>query len=87
MATIGVQHHLMFIDGKGVDGEEFYEIRSPATDELVCTMAKGTIEHADLAVEAARRSFEAGVWSRLPGLPSWATRCGAWTSTRRRSHA
>jgi aldehyde dehydrogenase (NAD+) len=66
VATIGVKHHLMFIDGKGVDGEEFYEIRSPATDEPVCTMAKGTIEHADLAVEAARRSFEAGVWSRLP---------------------
>src|SRR3982074_1903871 len=66
VATIGVQHHLMFIDGKGVDGEEFYEIRSPANEELVCTVAKGTVEHADLAVEAARRSFEAGVWSRLP---------------------
>jgi hypothetical protein len=35
VATIGVTHHLMFIDGKDVDGEEFYEIRSPATDELV----------------------------------------------------
>jgi acyl-CoA reductase-like NAD-dependent aldehyde dehydrogenase len=65
VATIGVQHHLMFIDGKGVDSEEFYEIRSPATEELVCTAAKGSVEHADLAVEAAKRAFEAGSWSRM----------------------
>jgi acyl-CoA reductase-like NAD-dependent aldehyde dehydrogenase len=63
---IGVQHHLMFIDGKGVDADSFYEIRSPATEELVCTMAKGSVEHADLAVESARRSFESGVWAGLP---------------------
>ena len=67
MATIGVQHHLMFIDGKAVDADSFYEIRSPATEELICTVAKGTVEHADQAVESARRSFEAGVWSQLPG--------------------
>jgi acyl-CoA reductase-like NAD-dependent aldehyde dehydrogenase len=66
VATIGVQHHLMFIDGKGVDSQEFYEIRSPATEELVCTVAKGTVEHADLAVEAAKRAFESGAWSRMP---------------------
>ena len=47
----------MFIDGQAVDADSFYEIRSPATEELVCTMAKGTVEHADQAVEAARRSF------------------------------
>ena len=47
----------MFIDGQGVDSDEFYEIRSPATEELVCTMAKGTVEHADRAVgRLARRS-------------------------------
>src|SRR6201988_385935 len=56
----------MFIDGEGIDADSFYEIRSPATDELVCTVAKGTVEHADQAVESARRSFEAGVWSGLP---------------------
>ena len=66
MATVGVTHHLMFIDGQGVDSDEFYEIRHPATEEIVCTMAKGSVEHADRAVEAARRAFEAGVWSRKP---------------------
>jgi acyl-CoA reductase-like NAD-dependent aldehyde dehydrogenase len=56
----------MFIDGKDVDSDQVYEIRSPATEELICTMAKGSVEHADAAVEAARRAFEAGVWSRKP---------------------
>ena len=64
MATVGVTHHQMFIDGKDVDSDEFYEIRYPATEELVCTMAKGKVEHAELAVESARRAFESGVWSR-----------------------
>jgi aldehyde dehydrogenase (NAD+) len=66
VATIGVQHHKMFIDGKDVDSDSFYEIHSPANEELVCTMAKGTVEHADQAVEAARRSFEAGTWAKMP---------------------
>jgi acyl-CoA reductase-like NAD-dependent aldehyde dehydrogenase len=63
VATVGVQHHKMIIDGEDVDAEAAYEIRSPATEDLVCTMAKGGIEHIDRAVEAARRAFEAGVWS------------------------
>jgi aldehyde dehydrogenase (NAD+) len=66
VATVGVTHHLMFIDGQGVDSDEFYEIHHPATEEIVCTMAKGKVEHADQAVESARRAFESGVWSRKP---------------------
>jgi acyl-CoA reductase-like NAD-dependent aldehyde dehydrogenase len=53
----------MFIDGKDVDSDEVFEIQHPATGEVSCTMAKGTVEHADLAVEAAKRAFESGVWS------------------------
>jgi acyl-CoA reductase-like NAD-dependent aldehyde dehydrogenase len=64
VATVSVQHHQMFIDGKDVDTDEVYEIRSPATEDLICTMAKGSVGHADLAVDAARRAFEAGAWSR-----------------------
>ncbi|WP_354700614.1 Betaine aldehyde dehydrogenase [Paraconexibacter sp. AEG42_29] len=64
MATVSVKHHQMFIDGKDVDAAEVYEIRSPATEELVATMAKGSVEHADAAVDAARRAFESGSWSR-----------------------
>ena len=31
MTTVAVTHHQMFIDGRGVDSEESYELRSPAT--------------------------------------------------------
>jgi aldehyde dehydrogenase (NAD+) len=65
MAMTSVTHETMFIDGRDVDADGFYEIRHPATDELVCTMAKGTITHADQAVESARAAFESGVWSRM----------------------
>jgi aldehyde dehydrogenase (NAD+) len=52
----------MFIDGEWVDSPERYEIRSPATDELVATVAKGGTEHIDRAVAAAKAAHESGVW-------------------------
>jgi aldehyde dehydrogenase (NAD+) len=66
MSTVGVTHHRMFVDGQHVDAPGHYEIRHPATEQLVCTVAKGTAEHVDDAVDAARRAFAAGVWSRKP---------------------
>jgi acyl-CoA reductase-like NAD-dependent aldehyde dehydrogenase len=65
VSTVTVRHQQMFIDGEHVDAGECYEIRHPATEELVCTVAKGSVAHADQAVAAARRSFEAGSWARL----------------------
>lgn len=56
------QHYSMYIDGKWVDTNEHYEIRSPATEELVATVAKGGAEHVDAAVAAAKNAFEAGIW-------------------------
>jgi len=56
----------LFIDGKWLDTNEVYEIRSPATGELVATVAKGGTEHVDLAVAAAKAAFEDGVWRRTP---------------------
>lgn len=66
MATVGVKHYQMFIDGQDVDSDQVFEIRHPATNELALTMAKGTVEHADQAVESAKKAFESGVWSRKP---------------------
>jgi len=66
MTTVAVTHYQMFIDGQEVDADRYYELRSPATEELVATIARGGVEHADRAVEAARRAFEAGSWSRMP---------------------
>ncbi len=66
MATVSVQHHQMFIDGQDVDAEAVYEIRAPWNEELVCTIAKGSVEHVDQAVEAARRAFDKGEWAKKP---------------------
>jgi aldehyde dehydrogenase (NAD+) len=63
MSTVSVKHHEMLIDGQWVDSGEAYEIRSPATEELVATVAKGNIEHADRAVESAKRAFASGAWA------------------------
>ena len=60
-----VLHLPMRIGGVDVDTDDVFEIYHPATEELVATTARGTIEHADQAVAAARSSFESGVWSEL----------------------
>src|SRR5262245_11071293 len=55
-----------FIDGKPVparSGRTFASI-NPATGETLAEVASCGEEDIDLAVAAARRSFEAGVWSR-----------------------
>jgi acyl-CoA reductase-like NAD-dependent aldehyde dehydrogenase len=52
----------MLIDGEWVDSDAAYEIHNPATEELVATVAKGRVEHADRAVESALRAFNSGVW-------------------------
>jgi aldehyde dehydrogenase (NAD+) len=61
-----VPHYPLFIDGEWVDSPEHYEIRSPATDELVATVAKGAVEHIDRAVAAAKAAHESGVWRNTP---------------------
>ncbi|MCW2500425.1 MAG: aldehyde dehydrogenase [Frankiales bacterium] len=59
-----VPHYKMLIGGEWVDSAERYEIRSPATDELVATVAKAGVTDVDAAVAAAKASFEAGEWRR-----------------------
>jgi hypothetical protein len=49
-----IRHYSMFIGGDWVDADERFEIRSPATEELVASVAKGGIEHADRAIAAAK---------------------------------
>src|ERR1700730_8271904 len=59
---MSVPHYRLFIDGEWVDSPEHYEIRSPATDELVATVARGTTEHIDRAVAAAKAAHASGIW-------------------------
>lgn len=60
------EHYSMYIDGKWIDTDEVYEIRSPATEELVATVAKGNTASVDAAVEAAKGAFAEGTWRRTP---------------------
>lgn len=59
----------LLINGKSVEsssGARFERV-SPAHDVLVGSYAEGTVEDVDLAIEAARKSFETGPWPRLRG--------------------
>ena len=61
-----VPHFEMFIGGRWVDSAERYEIRSPADEDLIATVARGSLEHADAAVAAAKAAFEEGTWRDTP---------------------
>ncbi|WP_273735348.1 aldehyde dehydrogenase family protein [Mycolicibacterium septicum] len=66
MTSATAPHYSLYIDGQWVDTGENYEIRSPATEELVATVAKGGTSHVDSAVAAAQAAFDAGTWRRTP---------------------
>lgn len=59
-------HYRLFIGGEWVDAPDTYEITSPATGEPVATAAKGTADHAEAAIRAAKQSYENGEWRSLP---------------------
>ena len=61
-----VRRYSMLIDGDWVDTEHRFEIRSPATEELVASVAKGGREHADRAIAAAKAAHADGRWRRTP---------------------
>src|SRR5438094_118822 len=63
---MSVPHYKQFINSEWVDSTEHYEIRSPATHELVATVAKGTTDNVDAAVAAAKAAHASGVWRNTP---------------------
>jgi phenylacetaldehyde dehydrogenase len=59
---------LLHIDGKDVaaaDGGVF-DVRNPATGQLVHTVADGTADDVDRAVRAGRAAFDDGRWRDIP---------------------
>ena len=57
----------LFIDGEFVDGRgEVFDTISPATEEVIASLAQADAKDVDRAVAAARRSYEK-VWSRMSG--------------------
>jgi len=62
------EYHDLFIGGKWVPSmaNHRFEVVSPATENVVATVALPSIEDADVAVNAAREAFERGDWSGAP---------------------
>src|SRR5262249_6602859 len=60
---------LLLIDGKHVPAQsgKTFEVLNPATEEVIAICAEAGKADVDLAVKAARRSFEEGVWRNLTG--------------------
>lgn len=60
-----VGRHL--INGVWVEGAETFERQSPSHGMVVSVSAKGTEADAEAAIQAARKTFDAGNWSRISG--------------------
>ncbi|MGY1502433.1 aldehyde dehydrogenase family protein [Streptomyces sp. QTS52] len=57
----------LYIDGRRTDGdsEASLAVRNPATEELIAEVPQSSLTDVRRAVEAARRAFDEGPWSRL----------------------
>lgn len=62
----GIPHYSMYIDGRWRDASGSLEVRDPATNRLVATVARGDVTAADEAVAAARAAHARGVWRLTP---------------------
>lgn len=58
-----------FIDGQAVAASSglTLDVTSPVTESVIATMAAGTREDVDRAVQAARAQLDGGIWSRMSG--------------------
>ncbi|NYI78265.1 aldehyde dehydrogenase family protein [Nocardioides panzhihuensis] len=63
---MSVPHYPLQINGDIVETDETLEVRSPATGELVATVAKGGAAEIDAAVAAAKAADKSGVWRNTP---------------------
>ncbi|MCX8564447.1 aldehyde dehydrogenase family protein [Mycolicibacterium mucogenicum] len=59
-------HYRMYVDGTWCDTTESIEVRSPATGQLVATVAYGDTATVEEAVAAAKAAHERGVWRSMP---------------------
>src|SRR5512135_1486576 len=53
----------MYLGGRWVGADETYEVINPADSSVIARAARGTKEDAGKAIDAARESFDRGVWS------------------------
>lgn len=64
-----MERYGLIIDGReaAASGEEWAEVRCPATGEVLALAARAAEEDVDRAVRAARNAFERGRWQGLSG--------------------
>jgi acyl-CoA reductase-like NAD-dependent aldehyde dehydrogenase len=62
-----MEHYKLFIDGEFVEAAsgEVFETLDPGTGVPFATVARAGRKDVEAAIQAARRSFDSGVWSRL----------------------
>lgn len=53
----------MIINGQTISSDELYDVINPATEEVIAQCPRGTAEHVNQAVAAAKNAFPA--WSQL----------------------
>ncbi|MDC3424068.1 aldehyde dehydrogenase family protein [Aquibacillus sp. 3ASR75-11] len=60
------EQYQLFINGEYKDSSngDRFEVVNPATGEILTSVAKGTRDDADSAVQAAKTAFESGKWPR-----------------------
>ena len=56
--------YALIIDGKRVETEAHFEVRNPATGEVVGLAPKATLEQLEAAIASAKAAFPA--WSQRP---------------------
>src|ERR1700733_2307944 len=64
-----IRRYSMVIGGDWVGADEQFGIRSPASEELVASVAKGGREHADRAIAAAKAAHADGQRRQTPPPP------------------
>ena len=64
-----MENYLLYINGEFRDSEDkqTFDAVNPANGEVIAKISKATVKDADDAVNAARKAFDSGIWSNLPG--------------------
>ncbi|MGB3017150.1 MAG: aldehyde dehydrogenase family protein [Ignavibacteria bacterium] len=64
-----MEKYLLYINGEfreSSDGGTFKAI-NPANGDIIAEISKATIDDTQKAIDAARKAFDSGIWSDLPG--------------------
>lgn len=63
-----MEKYLLYINGEFRESSDkkTFDAVNPATEEVFATISKATMEDTRVAIDAARKAFDSGVWSDLP---------------------